>query len=293
MVQSKSVSHKIFMVFDYLLLAVIAFACLAPMLHTLFASFSDPSRLASHTGIILQPLGFTINGYKLVFANPNIWTGYMNTLIYVVGSVSLGVLLTVSSAYTLSRKRLMFRNFLMFFVAFTMMFNGGIIPFYMVIKKLGWVDHRIALIVPACVNAFNIIIMRTSMSQIPESLEESARIDGASSMTILFRIMIPLSKATIAVIVLFYAVGQWNSWFNASMFLQTRKLYPLQLVLRDILINNDVSQMSRDDMESSMAIYKELVKYCTTVVATVPILCIYPFVQKYFVTGVMIGSVKG
>jgi len=149
------------------------------------------------------------------------------------------------------------------------------------------------LIIPGCCNAFNIIIMRTSMAAIPESLEEAARIDGAGSLTVLMKIVIPLSKATIAVIILFSAVSQWNSWFNASMFLQKRSLYPLQLVLRDILIKNDTSQMGREDFENNIAIYKELVKYCTTVVATVPILLVYPFVQKHFVKGVMIGSIKG
>ena len=178
-------------------------------------------------------------------------------------------------------------------MAFTMMFNGGMIPFYMVVRNLGMLDTRWALIIPGCVNVFNIIIMRTSMAEIPDSLEEAARIDGAGNMTIMMKIVVPLSKATIAVVVLFYAVGQWNSSFNASIFLQDRSLYPLQLILRDILIQNDSSQMNRSDLENNMAIYKDLIKYCTTVIATLPILCIYPFVQKYFVKGVMIGSVKG
>ena len=181
----------------------------------------------------------------------------------------------------------------MFFLTFTMMFNGGMIPFYMVVRSMGMLDTRWALIIPGCANVFNIIIMRTSMAEIPEALEEAARIDGAGSLTIMTKIIIPLSKATIAVVVLFYAVAQWNAWFNASIFLQDRSLYPLQLILRDILIKNETVQMSRTDLENNLAIYKELVKYCTTVVATLPILCIYPFVQKYFVKGVMIGSVKG
>lgn len=202
-------------------------------------------------------------------------------------------MLTITSGYVLSRKQLLLKNQMMFFLAFTMMFNGGMIPFYMVVRNLGMLDTRWALIIPGCVNVFNIIIMRTSMAEIPDSLEEAARIDGAGNMTIMMKIVVPLSKATIAVVVLFYAVGQWNSWFNASIFLQDRSLYPLQLILRDILIQNDSSQMNRSDLENNMAIYKDLIKYCTTVIATLPILCIYPFVQKYFVKGVMIGSVKG
>ena len=202
-------------------------------------------------------------------------------------------MLTITSGYVLSRKQLLLKNQMMFFLAFTMMFNGGMIPFYMVVRNLGMLDTRWALIIPGCVNVFNIIIMRTSMAEIPDSLEEAARIDGAGNMTIMMKIVVPLSKATIADVVLFYAVGQWNSWFNASIFLQDRSLYPLQLILRDILIQNDSSQMNRSDLENNMAIYKDLIKYCTTVIATLPILCIYPFVQKYFVKGVMIGSVKG
>lgn len=293
MVHSKSKGYKLFTILNYLLLTALGFLCIAPMLHTVFASFSEPGPLGAHVGFIFKPLGFTLNGYRLVFQNPNIYTGYLNTLIYVISATLLGTALTITSGYVLSRKGLLLRNHLMFFLAFTMMFNGGMIPFYMVVRNLGMLDTRWALIIPGCVNVFNIIIMRTSMAEIPDSLEEAARIDGAGSLTIMTKIIIPLSKATIAVVVLFYAVGQWNSWFNASIFLQDRSLYPLQLILRDILIQNDASQMNRNDMENNLAIYKELIKYCTTVIATLPILCVYPFVQKYFVKGVMIGSVKG
>ncbi|WP_455616276.1 carbohydrate ABC transporter permease [Eisenbergiella sp.] len=293
MIRSKSTGYKVFTVFNYVLLILIGFLCLAPMLHTIFASFSEPGPLSAHIGFIFRPLGFTLNGYKLVFQNPNIYTGYVNTIIYVICSTLLGTALTITSGFVLSRKNLLLKNQMMFFLAFTMMFNGGMIPFYMVVRNLGMLDTRWALIIPGCVNVFNIIIMRTSMAEIPDSLEEAARIDGAGSMTIMTRIVVPLSKATIAVVVLFYAVGQWNAWFNASIFLQDRSLYPLQLILRDILIQNDASQMNRSDLENNLAIYKDLIKYCTTVIATLPILCVYPFVQKYFVKGVMIGSVKG
>ena len=267
MIRSKTVGYKIFTVINYVILTLIGFLCLAPMLHTVFASFSEPGPLSAHIGFIFRPLGFTLNGYVLVFQNPNIYTGYVNTIIYVIFATLLGTVLTITSGYVLSRKQLLLKNQMMFFLAFTMMFNGGMIPFYMVVRNLGMLDTRWALIIPGCVNVFNIIIMRTSMAEIPDS--------------------------TIAVVVLFYAVGQWNSWFNASIFLQDRSLYPLQLILRDILIQNDSSQMNRSDLENNMAIYKDLIKYCTTVIATLPILCIYPFVQKYFVKGVMIGSVKG
>ncbi len=198
------------------------------------------------------------------------------------------------SGYILSRSGLMWKGILMFFVTFTMMFSGGLIPFYMVVRNLGWIDKRIALIVPGCISVFNVIIMRTSFMSIPVSLEESAKLDGAGHFTILFNIILPLSKAVVAVIVLFIAVAQWNSWFFAMIFLQTRSLFPLQLILREILVQNDTSKiMVGSDAVAQMDLYKPLVQYCTTIVATAPILCIYPFVQKYFVTGVMIGSLKG
>lgn len=293
MVRSKSMGHKVFTVANYAVLTGIGFLCLAPMLHTIMASFSEPEALSGHAGLILWPLGFTLTGYRMVFGNPNIYTGYLNTFIYVIASTVLGTLLTITSGYVLSRKNLYIKNGFMFFLTLPMLFSGGMIPFYTVVKSLGMLNTRMAVILPSCLSVFNIIIMRTAMTEIPQSLEEAARIDGAGDITIMMKIIVPLSKATIAVVALFTAVGQWNSWFNASIFLQDRSLYPLQLILRDILLQNDTTQMSKTEAESNLALYKELIKYCTTVVATLPILCIYPFVQKYFVKGMMIGSVKG
>lgn len=295
MVQRKTTGKVVFDVFNAFILSFIAVACLIPLLHVLWASMSDPLILARHEGVIMFPLGSpTLKGYSLVFKNPNIVSGYGNTLLYVSTATTIGVLLSSIAGYVLSRKDILFRNQLMFFVTFTMMFSGGLIPFYMVVRNLGWIDKRVAVIIPACISVFNIIIMRTSMLGIPVSLEESAKLDGAGHLTILFSIFIPLSKAVIAVLVLFYAVGHWNSWFFAMIFLQTRTLFPLQLILREILIQNDISKVMASTGEvSQMDIYKPLVQYCTTVVATGPILAIYPFVQKYFVTGVMIGSIKG
>jgi len=295
MVQRKTVGRVIFELINGLILIIIAASCLMPLLHVLFASFSDPRALARNEGVILWPLGEpTLKGYQLVFNNPNIITGYGNTIFYVVCSTLLGTLMCSIAGYILSRQGLMWKGVLMFFVTFTMMFNGGLVPYYMVVRNLGWIDKRIALIVPGCISVFNVIIMRTSFQSIPISLEESAKLDGAGHMTILFNIIIPLSKAVVAVIVLFIAVGSWNSWFNALIFIQTRKLYPLQLILREILVQNDTTKVMVTTNEfSNMDLYKPLVQYCTTIVATAPILCIYPFVQKYFVTGVMIGSLKG
>lgn len=295
MVQKKTFSRIIFEIINAILLIGIALACIMPLLHVLFSSLSDPRALARNEGVVLWPLGeATLKGYQLVFRNPNIVQGYGNTIFYVTTATLLGTFMCSLAGYILSRTGFMWKGVLMFFVTFTMMFNGGLIPFYMVVRNLGWIDKRIALIIPGCISVFNVIIMRTAFMQIPVSLEESARLDGAGNMTILFKIILPLSKAVVAVIVLFIAVGQWNSWFFAMIFLQTRALFPLQLILREILVQNDTSKiMVGSDAVAQMDLYKPLVQYCTTIVATAPILCIYPFVQKYFVTGVMIGSLKG
>ncbi len=294
MKQKESASRIIFQIINYTVMILLAFITLAPMLHVLFASLSDPIKLAQHEGIILWPLGFTLKGYEIVFKNPSLINGYINTIFYVVVGTAISILLTAMGAYGLSRKKLLWRNWIMGIVTVTMFFNGGLIPTYMVVKNLNMIDTRWAVIIPMAISVFNLIIMRTSFLEIPDSLEESAKIDGANEFTILFRIIIPLSKAVIAVIALFYAVQMWNSWFQAMIYLRDRKLYPLQVILREILVQNDQSSVTYDTSTAgNLDLYKNLVKYTTIIVATAPILAIYPFVQKYFVTGVMIGSIKG
>ena len=184
----------------------------------------------------------------------------------------------------------------MFLITFTMFFNGGLIPYYLTVSRLGLIDSRWAMILPTAINTFNLIIMRTSMRQIPDELEESALLDGAGPFTVMVRIVLPLSSATVAVIVLFYAVSIWNSWFSASIFLRDRKLFPLQLVLKEILVSNDTTKVintSTDTTGRTTDIYKPLVKYCTITAATLPVLFLYPFAQKYFIKGMLIGSIKG
>jgi putative aldouronate transport system permease protein len=295
MVYKKTFGKVVFDIINVIVLTFIAAMCLMPLLHVLFSSLSDPTALARNEGVVLWPLGQpTLKGYELVFQNPNIVQGYGNTLFYVTVGTLLGTFMTALCGYVLSRRDILYKNYLTFFVTFTMMFSGGLIPFYMVVRNLGWIDKRIALIVPGSISVFNVIVMRTAFMGIPVSLEESAKLDGAGHMVILFNIILPLSKAVIAVIVLFVAVSHWNSWFFAMIFIQTRALYPLQLILREILVQNDTSKvMVGSDAVAQMDLYKPLVQYCTTIVATLPILMIYPFVQKYFVTGVMIGSLKG
>lgn len=281
--------------FDYILLTLISLVCLLPVVHVAFASFSDPAWVMNQSGLILWPHGFNLDGYKQVFANRQLMSSYGNTFIYVVSSTAIGMLITVLGAYPLSKKEVLFSNVLMLFVSFTMLFNGGMIASYMVVRNLNMLDTRWAVILPTCVNAFNLILVRTAMTTVPKSLEESAMLDGAGPVRIMFQIYLPLIKATLATVVLYYAVANWNSWFNASIYLTDRSKFPLQLILREILIANDTASTATQsgELAGNADLYKQLVKYCTIMVATVPVLCFYPFIMKYFEKGVMIGSIKG
>ena len=298
MLSRKNIGSIIFDVFNVIFLVVLSVIFLAPFIHVIMSSISDPVTLLDYDGIVLWPKGgATLKGYQLVFSNQNIYTGYVNTLFYVVAGTALNLIFTTTMAYVLSRKKVMWNNVLMFIAVFTMFFSGGLIPFYLQVRNLGLYDTRFAIILPGMVNVWNLIIMRTSFSALPESLSESARIDGAGHLTVMVRIVVPLSKAVISVIALFYIVGHWNAWFNAAIFLRDRDKYPLQLILREILIMSDLS--SKTDATSTavtvqeMNYYEDLYKYCTIIVATLPILLVYPFIQKYFTKGVMVGSIKG
>ena len=292
---NKSLPSTIFDIFNMLFMLALSFVFVAPVLHVLFASFSDPVELTSKTGIILWPSGFTLVGYRIIFSNNAILLGYVNSFIYLITGVTLSTLLSFMAGYALSRKNLLWRNVIMFLLAFTMFFSGGLIPFYRVVTKLGMYNTRWAVIVPTAVSPFFIIIMRTALQEIPASLEESAKIDGANHFTIMFKILLPVSKATVAVIALFSGVFIWNNWFHPSIFLRDRDKFPLQLILKEVLVANDTSTVTKSgmDINQSIDVYKRLVKYCTIVVSVFPVLCFYPFAQKYFVRGVMIGSIKG
>lgn len=288
----RSFGDVTFDVVNTIILLVIVAATIYPFLYVLFASFSDPARFASHTGLLLRPLGFETRAYKAVFENQSILTGYKNTLFYVVVGTAVSMLITTLSAYVLSRKGYKLKRPLTFMAVFTMFFSGGLIPFYLQVNSLGLADTRWALIFPSAMTTYNMIVMRTAFSNVPESLEESARIDGAHDFTILFRIVMPLSLPTVAIMILFYGVSKWNAWFYAMVFLRDRNLYPLQLILREILVLSSTSDMVTD-MYANKDLFSETIKYATIIVATVPILCVYPFIQKYFVKGIMIGAVKG
>lgn len=293
----KSLAFWIFNVFNYGFFTLVMTLCLIPVLHVIFASLSDPQWVIAQQGLIWRIKGLNLNGYKLVFQNRSLLLSYGNTIFYVLVSTALGMLITVMAAYALSRKEFLLRNVIMFLITFTMLFSGGIIPLYLVVTQtLGWHDSRLAMIFPACVSAFNLIIVRTAIAGVPQSLEESARIDGAGRFTILFRIIVPLIKPTMATIILYYAVGHWNAWFHASIFLTTRDKFPLQLVLKEILVSGDLSSnttVSSADFAGDTILYKQIIKYCTIVLSSAPIFAFYPFIQKYFESGVMVGAVKG
>lgn len=287
-------SRKIFVAFNTLFMIFLSFICLLPIWHVIMASISDPVKVDTTNGFILRPLGrVSLEAYHIIARYSGIWRGYLNTLFYVVAQCLITGALSVLTGYILSRPRFRFRNVLMGIITFTMLFNGGMIPTYMIVRKLGLLDTYAALLIPGALQTFNIIVMRTAIAAIPNSLEESARIDGAGEFTIMWKVIFPLCKATFAVIILFVAVGKWNEWFSALLYLPTaRNKYPLQMYLREILIQSADVTNAQEAMDNA-ALYKTLVKYSSIVVSTLPILCIYPFVQKYFVTGVMMGSIKG
>ncbi|WP_284240944.1 carbohydrate ABC transporter permease [Paenibacillus glycanilyticus] len=265
---------------------------LYPFLYVLFASFSNPADLIQHRGLLLAPTGFSLESYKLVFENPMISIGYFNTLIYVVGGTALNLAMTSFAAYALSRRGVKLIGPVMFGIVFTMFFSGGLIPTYLNMKNLGLLDNRWAMILPSAISTWNLLVMRTSFASIPMALEESARIDGANDFKILFRIFIPVSLPIMAVMTLFYGVGHWNSYMDALIYLRTRDLYPLQLVLQEILITNSTDSMMSSVADVDKGLITETIKYATIIVATVPILLLYPFLQRYFVKGVMLGSIK-
>ena len=286
--------EKIFAVFNTIFLFLLCVIFILPVWHVAVGSISDPLKVAAHSGLFLKPLGdITLGGYNLVMANSNIVKSYGNTLFYVTVSTFIGLVLNILAAYVMSRKNLMFGKLFSKFVVFTMIFNGGLIPTCIVINKLGLFNSRWAVILPGALTAFNIIIMRTSFMEIPSEMIEAARIDGADDLKILIDIVLPVSKSIIAVIVLFYAVQHWNEWFNASIYLQDRSLWPLQLVLREIVLQSTENSIVADTDGEDVMIYRPLIKYATIMVSVIPMMIIYPFVQKYFVSGVMIGAVKG
>jgi putative aldouronate transport system permease protein len=279
-----------FNAFNVCLLLLVTLCMLYPMLHVIFSSLSNGALLMKHKGLLWRPQGFSLAAYRAVARSPMIPLGYRNTVFVVVAGTALNILMTALGAFFVSRKDQTAAKYVMLFFLFTMFFSGGMIPAYLNVNSLGLYDSLWALILPGLVSTYNLIILRTAFQAIPESLEESAKLDGANHFQILTRIYLPLSTTVIAVLVLYYGVGHWNAWFDAMLYIRDRNLYPLQLIMREVLISNDVSQMYNAGVDVDMV--APTVQYAVIVATTLPILCIYPFLQKYFVKGVLIGSVK-
>lgn len=290
MLRRKSSGECIFDIVNNILLTALVLVTIYPFLYVLFASLSDSDLLMQKVGILLKPLGFSLKAYISVLNNPMIAIGYGNTILYMAVGTTINMLMTSLGAYVLSRKDFRIKRIMSLLIIFTMFFSGGMIPTYLVVMQLGMIDKIWALVLPGAISTMNLLIMRTAFMSISPSLEESAFIDGANDLVILLRIVLPLSLPTVAVMVLFYGVGHWNSWFPAMIYLRTRTKYPLQLILREVLVLNDVSRMDTGVMPG--ASIGESIKYATIMVATLPILFLYPFLQKYFVKGVMIGAIK-
>lgn len=289
-------SDRIFDIVNTIVMALIFLIVAYPLYYVVIASVSDPN-LVNSGEVILTPKGFNLDAYEHILTNQNILTGYLNSIIYTLVWTVLAVCITVPAGYALSRKDLPHRKLCTLFFVFVMYFQGGLVPTYLVVKDLKLLDTMWAVILPTCLSVYNLIVCRTYFEgTLSDELLDAARVDGATNLQFFFKIALPLSKALVAIMVLFYAVQQWNSYFDAMIYLNTKSKFPLQVVLKDILIQAQMNSSGAfGDAESVAAMQRiaELVKYSSIVAASLPMLILYPFVQKYFVKGIMIGAVKG
>lgn len=293
--RNMSPGEKLFTIIDYALLLLLVVVIAYPLIYILSASFSSPQAVISGR-VILWPVDVTLKGYRAVFQNPKIMTGFRNSVFYTVAGTAINIVMTVLCAFPLSRREFTARNKIAAFFVFTMYFSGGLVPTYMLVRNLRMVNTVWAMLIPTAMSSYNMIICRTYMvNSIPDELYEACEIDGGTPWQYLVRVVTPLCKPILAVMVLYYGVSHWNDYYNAMIFLKKDMLQPLTIVMREILIQNKVDfTMLRDARAASeMQGLAQLLKYSTIVVASVPVLAIYPFVQKYFVEGVMIGAVKG
>ena len=282
-----------FDVFNYTLMTLLLLTWLYPMWYCLCASFTSTSYLSAHQGVLFWPHMFTTSAYRMAFTHPLLLSGYKNILIVLLVSLPINIFLTLFTGYFLASKDVMLKPIIQFLIMFTMFFSGGMIPIFLNIRDLGLYNTLWSLILPGAISVYNCIICRTAIQAVPESLTESAYLDGANDLIIVFRITLPLIMPTIAVLLLYYGVGHWNAWFPASIYLQDNNKLPIQNIMRSILIaNSDLLNASGSETDK-VDDFAETIKYATIVLTTVPVLCIYPFLQKYFVKGVMIGAVKG
>jgi putative aldouronate transport system permease protein len=289
-----SAGDKVFLISIYVILSFVFIVVLYPLIYILSSSFSSPAAVTSGR-VWLWPVDLSLNGYEKLFQTPQIMTGYANSLFYTAAGTIISVLLTIMISYPLSRKTFFGRNALMMMITFTLLFSGGLIPTYMVVREVGLIDTRWALLIPNAIWVWQVIIARSFFqNSIPDELIDSSEMDGCSDFRFMRSVVVPLSKPIIAVLVLMYAVGQWNAYFDALIYLKSANLFPLQLILRSIIIENNSSGGLSDALKLvERQQLAESLKYSLIVVATLPVLIIYPFVQRYFVQGMLVGSVKG
>lgn len=288
----KTVWDRTFSAFLTGLMVFLAGVTIYPFLYVLFASLSKPSEFMTYKGLLVWPLSANLDSYRAVMNNPNIWIGYKNTLFIVAVGTGINLFMTMIAAFFLSRKQVMLKTPIMVLIVITMFIDGGLIPNYLLIQNLGLYDTHWALVLPGAISTMNLIILRTAFNAVPDGLEESARIDGASDFVMLLRIILPLTLPTIAVLGLYYSVSHWNSWFAANIYIASARKFPLQLILRNIVVDNQVEELTMGSAYGESYAMSFTIKYATVMVATLPILLVYPFIQKYFVKGVMIGSLK-
>lgn len=293
--KNSSAGDKAFIILVYVLLSAVMLIVLYPLIYIVSASFSDPQAVVSGK-VMLWPVDVTLRGYKAVFRNPKILTGFMNSFIYMGVGTVVNLIMTMLCAYPLSRKEFTARNKIAALFVFTMYFSGGLMPTYMIVNKLGLINTRWAMIIPSAMSTYNMIIARTYIvNSIPDELYEAAQIDGCSPFKYLLKVVVPLCKPILAVLTLYYGIAKWNNYFDAMLYINDASLQPLTIVLREILIQNQIDPTMLTDASAIAKLQgmTELLKYAVIVVASVPVLAIYPFVQKYFVKGVTIGAVKG
>lgn len=288
----QSRDEKVFGVFNAILLFAVALVMLLPMWHVAMYSLSHSSK-AVGGGLYFLPRGFSLMAYRVVLRDALIGRAYLNTIFVTVVGTALNLLMTFLAAYPLTQQDLRGRKLIQYMIFFTMLFSGGMIPMYLLVKELGMIDSLWALIIPGAISTYNVFVMRNFIQSLPESLSESARIDGANEFTILWRIIVPLSKPAMAVLGLMYGVAHWNSWFNCIIYISTTDKYTLQPVLRQILFSLGATNYFGYDPQVTETAMPAIVSMSVVIVATLPILCVYPFLQKYFIKGVMLGAVKG
>ena len=293
--KTADLQDKIFIICNYIFLTLVTVIVLLPLIFIVSASFSDPNAVINGK-VWLLPVNPTLKGYQAVFKNPKIMIGFANSFFYMISGTTINIIVTVCCAYPLTRKEFPVRNVIAALIIFTMYFSGGIIPTYLLVKNLGLINTRWAMILPVALNPWNMILCRTfMMNSIPDELYEAACLDGCAPFRYLIHVVMPLSKPILAVLVLYYGVTHWNSYFNAMIYLKDQMLYPVTLFLREILINSTVDPSMLADASAAEAAQglTELLKYSVIVVASLPMLAIYPFVQKHFVSGIMVGAIKG